>query len=364
MPKPFVAWIALSFFLLLGLSTIQAQTPSNAPNLKDPEALLAAAQASNGLAGDDLKPWHLQADYEVFDAYGKPLSTGTFEEWWAAKNKWKRSYTGSHYTGTEYHLPEGTAHEPEDWTPVPWPESLIATKLLFSPVPARKKNPAVFTDEKGAHAVQPPRLTIYPLPGSKPPLNCVVPAAQFGNQYPAAFGNYCFSQGSPDLRLSHVDSLDSIYNKLAQFQARIISLESEIACDHHPVIKLHVKSLAALSPEGGDPFIPTTPVNPTASGNGTVPIAGAVIAGKKLSGPTPEYPIAAKSNGEQGVVILSGRIDKQGSIANLEILESPSPLLSDSAMKAVLKWKYQPYLLNGSPVDVETTINVNFNLGR
>ncbi len=38
-------------------------------------------------------------------------------------------------------------------------------------------------------------------------------------------------------------------------------------------------------------------------------------------------------------------------------------MLMKSAMDAVKQWRYKPYLLNGDPVEVETTINVDFNLG-
>jgi protein TonB len=38
-------------------------------------------------------------------------------------------------------------------------------------------------------------------------------------------------------------------------------------------------------------------------------------------------------------------------------------MLTQSAIEAVRQWKYKPYLLNGEPVEVETTIQVNFNLG-
>jgi protein TonB len=38
-------------------------------------------------------------------------------------------------------------------------------------------------------------------------------------------------------------------------------------------------------------------------------------------------------------------------------------MLQQSAMEAVKSWRYRPYLLNGDPVEVETTVNVVFTLG-
>jgi len=56
-------------------------------------------------------------------------------------------------------------------------------------------------------------------------------------------------------------------------------------------------------------------------------------------------------------------IDKEGNIASLQ-LESGHPLLVESAMEAVKQWQYKPTLLNGSPVEVITQIDVNYTLSE
>ena len=55
-----------------------------------------------------------------------------------------------------------------------------------------------------------------------------------------------------------------------------------------------------------------------------------------------------------------GRIVGGPSITTLFCLRG----YSKSALDAVKKWEYKPYLLNGQPVEVETTENVTFSLGR
>jgi protein TonB len=37
-------------------------------------------------------------------------------------------------------------------------------------------------------------------------------------------------------------------------------------------------------------------------------------------------------------------------------------MLQQAAIDAVRQWRYKPYVLNGEPVEVDTTINVNFEL--
>ena len=66
----------------------------------------------------------------------------------------------------------------------------------------------------------------------------------------------------------------------------------------------------------------------------------------------------------QGLVVLAAVIGKDGNIQSLKVLDSPSPILSQAAMDAVKQWKYRPYVLNGTPVEVDTQITVNFTLSR
>ena len=75
----------------------------------------------------------------------------------------------------------------------------------------------------------------------------------------------------------------------------------------------------------------------------------------------PEYPPIARQARIQGVVVLQALIGNDGSIQNLHVV-SGHPMLTNAALAAVKEWKYKPYFLNGEPVEVETTINVNFTL--
>jgi periplasmic protein TonB len=60
---------------------------------------------------------------------------------------------------------------------------------------------------------------------------------------------------------------------------------------------------------------------------------------------------------------LDAVIATGGTIRNLRVI-SGHPLLVDAARNAVARWRYQPTLLNGEPVEVETEIDVNFVLGE
>jgi len=75
----------------------------------------------------------------------------------------------------------------------------------------------------------------------------------------------------------------------------------------------------------------------------------------------PAYPFSAKRKGVTGLVQLNVRIDEQGSVERITILNSPDIDLSDAAITAVLQWKYKPFLLNGEPTAVDTTVTINFS---
>jgi protein TonB len=77
--------------------------------------------------------------------------------------------------------------------------------------------------------------------------------------------------------------------------------------------------------------------------------------------PKPVYPQLAKSARVQGTIKLQAIIAVDGSIRNLRVIGGP-PLLVNAAIDAVRRWQYKPTMLNGSPVEVLTEIDVNFSL--
>jgi protein TonB len=94
-----------------------------------------------------------------------------------------------------------------------------------------------------------------------------------------------------------------------------------------------------------------------------IKIGGSVQQAKLIRQPKPVYPALAKQARISGTVHLSAIIARDGTIQKLEVLGG-HPLLVPSALEAVKQWVYQPTLLNGEPVEVQTTIDVNFTLSQ
>jgi len=77
----------------------------------------------------------------------------------------------------------------------------------------------------------------------------------------------------------------------------------------------------------------------------------------------PAYPEVAKMSGVEGDVVMQALISKEGTVKRVHVTEGDSRLRS-AAEEAVYKWRYRPYVLHGRPVEVATTVTVNFNLDR
>jgi TonB family protein len=108
---------------------------------------------------------------------------------------------------------------------------------------------------------------------------------------------------------------------------------------------------------------------PSPQGNtaGLVPqrthVSPSVEQGLLVTKVNPHYPQEAKDQRIQGTVVLSVIVDKEGNVANIQLI-SGHPLFAPAAIEAVKQWKYKPYLVNGTPLEVDTQVRVNFTLAE
>jgi periplasmic protein TonB len=127
-------------------------------------------------------------------------------------------------------------------------------------------------------------------------------------------------------------------------------------------------TVAALGDSGGGPAnnanpFPGRATNPSV--REAIPqkrqVSSGVMEGMLVHKVVPTYPAIAREIRLSGTVVLEATIARSGAIANLRVVSGPA-LLQQAALLAVAEWRYRPYLLNGQPVEVETTINVQFTL--
>ena len=92
-------------------------------------------------------------------------------------------------------------------------------------------------------------------------------------------------------------------------------------------------------------------------------VAARIEEGMIVSRTIPTYPIIARTMGVQGTVVLAATISKAGTIENLRVMSGPVTL-QRAALDAVKTWRYKPYMLDGEPVEVETSVEVVFKIER
>jgi protein TonB len=147
---------------------------------------------------------------------------------------------------------------------------------------------------------------------------------------------------------------------------------------HNDVPQIAGRPMSGPAPDGGG-----LSLDPTGTGTGTpggmgvfgggqaqrvvagtpatARISGGVVEGLLLPHATPGYPQIARAAHVEGDVVLGATISTEGRIERLRVI-SGHPLLREAALGAVKDWRYRPYLLNGTAVEVETTITVRFSL--
>jgi periplasmic protein TonB len=94
---------------------------------------------------------------------------------------------------------------------------------------------------------------------------------------------------------------------------------------------------------------------------GPIRISEGVAAGQLVVPIRPVYPAIGLATRTQGTVVVAATISTEGRIENLRVVSGP-PLLVNAAVDAIRDARYRPYMLNGAPVEVETTISVVFRL--
>lgn len=88
-------------------------------------------------------------------------------------------------------------------------------------------------------------------------------------------------------------------------------------------------------------------------------VGGRIKAPKLVHKEAPVYPKVASDARITGVVVIEARVDARGHVRDVRLV-SGIPILSESALAAVQKWRYQPLLLNGQPTEFLVTVTVSF----
>lgn len=354
--------ISLTLFLPIFVAIAIAQTPAPTPTAapvpalpKHPEEIFAAAARLYDFSSPTLKPWHLKASYQLYDEKGDPTDKGTYEYWWASPDTYRSSWTRPgveatdwHIQGKHYHLGTGQSlafferkMQSDLLSPLPRTEDLDPEKVRFD------------RQEEDFSGVKLPCVMVI----HKMPLHAQAQVVPIG-----MFPTFCFDPQHPILRAYHAFGATSVlYNKVARVQGMFLPRELAVFDGKRRVLTSTIDSVAGLSPTAPDLTPSKDAIESTSVQRAQ--LSPEVAHGYLVKQVRPIYPQDAKSARIQGVVVLKALIGTDGRVHDLSVIDGPSPSLIGAAMLAVSQWEYKPYLLNGAPVEVETTLNVVFKLG-
>jgi TonB family protein len=354
----------LFFFVALFLPAAFQATSQSAPTPladlpKDPRAVLDLAAPLYDFNDPTLKPWHLKATYQLFDENGKPTEQGTYEYWWASPKVYRTSWMRPSAMSTSWAAPDGTIHQKETGGPLRYFERDVHAILLpFLPAPSVQDSGRM-------------KLDLKTIGEGQSTLVCVTTVQQFEQNGvlkapPSATPDYyCFEPATKALRLKYSHSITTEYNHIVKSQGRYLARQVDVLIGKQKEFSISIETIDGMDPSAlalippEDSAVVHEPVRePDGKQSNNNVKFGSLV--KKTP---PYYPPMAKAAHEQGTVVLVATIGTDGKLHDLEVLASPSSLLRDSAIEAVKRWEYIPYLLNGQPVEVETTVNVIFTLG-
>ena len=305
--------------------------------------------AQTSLDAPGTKPWHLKLTIQLNENDGAAAEKGTVEEWWASPKQYRRSYNFPSYAGTmlmnggERYVSDGPGSQP-----------YLADYLLqqvIHPMPS-------------AAEIDLAHLDLRKETFGKNDFDCVMLDQPIKNvAYPpfGLFPTYCLDRDKDELRVSsEFGSQVVVMNRKGVFRGTEVALDLGLNESGKVAASAHVDSLQGRE----------TPYTESQDMTGlkavsppTAKVEAGVIAGQILKKVAPVYPEAAKRRHASGTVLMRAIIGKEGHIHFLQPKSFPDPDLVIAAIAAVRQWTYKPYLLNGVPTEVDTTVTVNFNLG-
>jgi len=151
-------------------------------------------------------------------------------------------------------------------------------------------------------------------------------------------------------------------NKAAAESASEPGAAKPEALEHAPIVSMPTGPIelpTIIVPPHSSPVLESAKPVTSASETSMPKVSAGVVPGELIVKVNPLYPAGARAAHVEGAVTMSALIATDGSVGDLRVL-SGNPLLVSAALDAVKRWRYRPFLLNGKPVEGETTVVVNF----
>jgi TonB family protein len=325
----------------------QATAPDNAAPAaampSEPKELMLLAAKTNGLTGDDVKPWHLKASWKMLDKKGSITDQGSYEEFYVRPTKFKRIFAGKAFTQTEYGTEKGIM---VSGSKDPLQDPLVQIHNEFA-------DPMMRPD-----SIQRTSFKLKQREVGNMMFDCLTPITTAEVPYEVT---WCLDTGKSILRISAPpQGAQIVHNSIVRFQGRYIAKELQFVYQSNTILIANLDSIELLTSLDETLFQAPPDATPMRL---DVNVSGAMMSGLLLKSVPPAYSRNARNFGITGTVVLQATISKEGHIEDLYVISGPREL-QQAAMDSVKQWVYKPYLIDGEPVEVQTQINISFAMGQ
>jgi len=335
---------------------------------KDPKELLQLVARLNGIAGNDQKPWHMKFSFTLFDPDGKEINHGTYDEYWAAAKHFKIVETDDKFSEADYGTENGVVRSGEA-VEIPQSFNEVSDKFLHP-----LANYAVQLASTTA------KVEVQERQFGQVKLRCIMTTEPAANSHSIdTYGpTTCIDPDIPAVRILGplAQGRLVVFDNIASFRGRYVARDITVKLAGKPEINAHLDTLESVDavnealftpPPDAKPLTPIAPLSNAGPEPGQIPkivsISAGIAVGRLIRASPPFYPIWAKQNGISGTVVIQAKIGKDGHVYDAHAISGPDELRG-AAVDAVKHWVYKPYVLNGEPVEVLTTVNVIFTLGH
>lgn len=317
--------------------TLSVGAKKNAPKseMADLATWLSKEMNLNGLESSDLQPWHLVLTYDQFDEDGDNVHSGTYEEYWAGPQKFKRIYKSDNFNQTDYATDKGLFRRGAQGWPDKVQSQVRAEVLAPFSYAATLKDVHLRREERSFGAYK---------------LQCVAVEKNTSNSDPT---QYCFEPDSSILRYSRgFGWFQTVYNRIVTFQGRNLAEDVDVTNGGKPYLKLRVQTLE-LVPHGDDAdFLPPS--------DAVGPLGGRISGIFEMPIKTAPLQPPRSLRGQHFTVTVDIVIGKNGHVISAQGISGPQDGYK-ACEDSVRKWVFAPYLVLKQPVEVEEKVSCMFN---
>ncbi len=341
----FIVFTAACAIVGSALSPAQTAAPAKPSINAQAHAILEKGIKAAGFSAPDAQPWHIKANYSLFDPKGVAYETGVLEQWWSAPWVWRRNYTEKKVSGTEWsvsHTKQFKSKANDD------------NRVDYGQLDQRIAN--ALTNPLSQAANFKPEFTMDGTAGtfSGLVLNCVnieAPERYFPKVAPdSIFPRYCFDV--KDSSLHYLLTTDTLvtYSEFKPLGTHTVDTKMDVAVRGKLVASAQITLLEPLAAADQAGLTPPSNAVPLpyvhlASDPPLVPVRTAAC----------PIPMSALQNQEHGPVFVPVIIRKDGSVKANGMPMGPWDL-GQSTADCFTGYKFEPFKVDGEAVDVSDSL--------